>query len=333
MRFIGPILSRAPTFTTQQAAAIAQQQFDLVSIAEELPSERDQNFVLTTETGDKFILKIANATEQRSLLEAQNDAMTHLASRVSFCPRVVPSRSGQAIAQIRTATAQHYVRLVTYLRGVPLAEAEQTPRLLFNLGRRLGELSRAMSDFDHLEFHRDFHWDLANAQRVIDEYEPLITEKELRDQIGKCRSTFDSGVELPFKVIHGDANDYNVLVHHDDVVGLIDFGDMIYSFRAGELAIALAYVVLDKSDPLMNAKAVVAGYRSGFELNREEIESLWPLMLMRLCMSICLAAYQRQQKPDNPYLDVSQSAIRRSFPGLAAIDSGLASKEFQAIAL
>jgi Ser/Thr protein kinase RdoA (MazF antagonist) len=328
MGLIGPILSRAPTFTAQQAEGIAQQQYDLISVAQELPSERDQNFLLTTPTGDKFILKIANATEKLSLLVAQNEAMTHLASRVSYCPRLVLSRSDQAVAQIRAATAQHYVRVVTYLPGLPLAEAEQTPRLLFNLGRRLGEFSRAMSDFDHVEFHRDFHWDLALGKQVIDEYGPLVTENEVRDQIARCRAIFDSSLELPLKVIHGDANDYNVLVQHDDVVGLIDFGDMIHSFRAGELAIALAYVVLDKEDPLINAKAVVAGYRGELELNREEIEWLWPLMLMRLCMSICLAAYQCKQKPENAYLDVSQRAIRNSLPGLIAIDPGLVAKTF-----
>src|SRR5262249_40875266 len=131
MGLIGPILFHAPSFSPEQASAIARERYNLIAIAEELPSERDQNFLLKTINGDKFILKIANATEQRSLLEAQNDAMTHLASRLSLSSRVVLTQSGEAISIISTPTAEHYVRLITYIEGVPLAEVDQTPRLLF----------------------------------------------------------------------------------------------------------------------------------------------------------------------------------------------------------
>ena len=325
MELIGPMLDQAPTFTSEEALTVAKERYDLDCTAKELPSERDQNFLLTTESGEEFILKIANGLEQRQLLEAQNDAMTHLASRLSFCPRVILSQCGEALVKVETSTSEHFVRLVTFINGEPLAEVEPTPRLLFNFGRRLGEFSRAISDFDHPAFHRDFHWDLVNGRKVIDEYSPLITDKELRAQVEECRT---ADLDIPFTVIQGDANDYNVLVQNQDVTGLIDFGDMIYSYRAGELAIALAYIVLGKAEPLESARAVVAGYFSEFELNEDEIESLWSLMLLRLGMSICLAAHQRQQKPDNEYLDVSQNAIRAGLPRLLAIDSSLAAKTF-----
>ncbi len=321
----GRILHHAPSFTVEEASRIAHDQYDLIGIAAELPSERDQNFLLTTHKGEKFILKIANATDERLLLEAQNGAMTHLASRISFCPRVILNEAGESLLQVQSSTSEHFVRLVSFIPGLPLAEVEPTPQLLFNFGRRLGEFSRAISDFDHPAFHRDFHWDLVNGRKVIDEYSPLITDKELRAQVEECRT---ADLDIPFTVIHGDANDYNVLVQNQDVTGLIDFGDMIYSYRAGELAIALAYIVLGKAEPLESARAVVAGYFSEFELNEDEIESLWSLMLLRLGMSICLAAHQRQQKPDNEYLDVSQNAIRAGLPRLLAIDSSLAAKTF-----
>ena len=323
-----PILHYAPTFTVEEASRIAQDQYDLIGIAAELPSERDQNFLLTTDSDETFILKIANATEQRLLLKAQNDVMTHLASRISFCPRLILNVTGESLSQIRGSTSEHFVRLVTFIPGLPLAEVEPSPQLLFNFGRRLGEFSRAISDFDHPAFHRDFHWDLVNGGRIIDEYSPLITDKDLRALVEDYRRTVVSDLNIPFTVIHGDANDYNVLVQNQDVVGLIDFGDMIYSYRAGELAIALAYIVLGKADPLESARPVVAGYFSEFKLNKDEIASLWSLMLLRLCMSICLAAHQRQQKPDNEYLDVSQDAIRMSLPRLLSIDSSLAMQTF-----
>ena len=328
MGLLGPILQNAPIFTDQKASAIAQDHYALSCTAEELPSERDQNFLLTTHNGEKFILKISNATEQRSLLEAQNDAMTHLASRISFCPRVIFNEAGKSLCQIQSHTGQHFVRLVTFIPGVPLAKAELTPRLLLNFGKRLGEFSRSIAGFDHPALHRNFHWDLTNSQDVIDEYVPLVANEELREQVEKCRSVFDSNLDLPSTIIHGDANNYNVLIRGEDVVGLIDFGDMVYSLRVGDLAIALAYVVLDTTDPMLSAKPVVAGYLSEVELNKDEIEMVWPLMLTRLAMSICIAAHQLTQKPENEYLDISQRAIRNSLPRLLAIDPSSAAETF-----
>ncbi len=121
-------------------------------------------------------------------------------------------------------------------------------------------------------------------------------------------------------MIHGDPNDYNVLVDpgHTQVVGLLDFGDMVYSYTVGNLAIAIAYVVLDKADPRAAADEVVEGYRSAFPLLENELEAVWRLVLMRLCMSICLAAYQQQQRPENEYLQISQRLIEQNLPRLFA---------------
>ena len=270
--------------------------------ARQLPSERDQNFLLTDESGRQFVLKIANASESRSFLEAQNAVMDYLSERVPFCQRV--------IGEI-TEFEGHFVRLVTYLPGVPLAEIKpHTPGLLRDLGQKLGQLSRALADFDHPAAHRDFHWDLANGNRVVNEYAPLIEDAHLRELVLKCR--FEPEIELRRSVIHGDANDYNVLVDPDSmtVSGLIDFGDMVYSYTVGDLAIALAYVLLGRGDP----RDVIAGYKSEFGLLEEEREALRPLVRLRLAMSVCIAAYQQRQQPENEYLGISQRAIEKALP-------------------
>src|SRR6185369_7545509 len=128
MGLIGSILQNTPAFMDKQASAVAEEQFGLVSAAEELPSERDQNFLLTAHSGETFILKIANAAEQRLLLEAQNAAMNHLTSRLSFCPRVILSKHGNALVQVKASTSEHFVRLVTFIPGLLLAEVEPAPQ-------------------------------------------------------------------------------------------------------------------------------------------------------------------------------------------------------------
>lgn len=303
------LLRHTPVFDVESASRIAEELFGVRARASVLPSERDQNFLLDA-AGERFVLKIANAMESRVLLEAQNAVLEHLGTRISFCPRVVPALNGELIS----TEADHLVRLVTYLQGMPLAKATHTPELLGDFGRKLGQLDRALADFDHRAVHRDFHWDLANGNRVIDEHAGLIEDSSLRELVFESR--FEVTLDLRRSVIHGDANDYNVLVDADRVTGLIDFGDIVYSWTVGNLAVALAYVVLGKKDIAAAAAHVIDGYTKEFPLTVEERGVLWPLVRLRLAMSVCLAAHQLQQRPDNEYLRISQRAIVETLPKL-----------------
>ena len=83
------ILDHAPTFTLEDASQIVQKFYDLYATAIALPSERDQNFLLETENGERFVLKIANATEERAMLETQNRVMEHLSKHIPFCQNVI----------------------------------------------------------------------------------------------------------------------------------------------------------------------------------------------------------------------------------------------------
>src|ERR1044071_1390958 len=112
------LLEHTPVFDVDTAAAIAGEHFGIRARAHALPSERDQNFLLTNEAGEKFVLKIANALESRPFLEAQNSVLKHLERQVSICQKLVLATSGEEIVSVKS----HFVRMVHYLPGVPLAE-------------------------------------------------------------------------------------------------------------------------------------------------------------------------------------------------------------------
>src|SRR5512139_2608010 len=95
------LLHHAPRLDVAAAETLARELYGLAGIASPLPSERDQNFLMTVSGGRRFVLKIANATEDYALLDAQNGAMAHVASRAPICPAVVPTRTGELIAQHR----------------------------------------------------------------------------------------------------------------------------------------------------------------------------------------------------------------------------------------
>ncbi len=337
-------VNQAPVCGTETATQLALEIYGLRASASPLPSERDQNFLLRTESGEKFVLKLANALEDRSFLEAQNLALQHVARGLSFCPRVVPSTSGELITEIQTeADTKHLVRLLTWLPGVPLGTLRRrSPELLVDLGRKLGQLDRALETFDHPAIHRDFHWDLARGLKTFHDYENQIADAEMRALAHKIADDFENRCvpllgSLRRSAIHNDANDYNILAgggtnvydRNQSVVGLLDFGDMVHSYTTAELAVAIAYAILNEPEPLAAAACVVKGYHSEYPLHESELASLFELVCMRLCMSICIAAHQQRQRPQDDYLAISQQPIRNTLPRLLQVHPNFAEAVFR----
>jgi Ser/Thr protein kinase RdoA (MazF antagonist) len=50
----------APRFSAAEAEEVALRNFGFAAAASPLPSERDQNFLLTAASGERLVLKIAN---------------------------------------------------------------------------------------------------------------------------------------------------------------------------------------------------------------------------------------------------------------------------------
>jgi 4-aminobutyrate aminotransferase-like enzyme/Ser/Thr protein kinase RdoA (MazF antagonist) len=338
------ILDHAPSFRIDEAIQFAKQLFNLNCTAKSLPSERDQNFLLNSEKGERFVLKIANATEERTMLEAQNSVMGHVAKSISFCPHVIPTPSGGKIEIVKAADGtEHFIRLVTYLPGVPLGNVKHhSDELLYDLGCKIGQLTDALSDFDHPALHRDFHWDLASGLDIVRKNGKLIQDETLRKTVLELASDFEQNIApilpgLPLSIIHNDANDYNMIAGGEDdlytknqsIVGLIDFGDMVCSYTVGDLAVAIAYAILGKPDPLASATQIVRGYHAAHPLIENELRALFGLVCMRLCMSVCIAAEQQASQPDNAYLGISQTHIREALPKLAVIHPRFAEAVFR----
>src|SRR6476659_5354370 len=95
----------APALSAPEAAELARRLYGVDGEASPLPSERDQNFRLQTAAGDAFVLKIANAADDRALLEAQNAALAHVSRRTTLCPMVVPVLDGGLIGRIDVGPA------------------------------------------------------------------------------------------------------------------------------------------------------------------------------------------------------------------------------------
>ncbi len=318
-------VDKTPVFEEADAVRIARKKYGISVSASPLPSERDQNFYLRSTSGEQYVLKIANALERKGVLEFQNSVMDHLIKKSGreLCPRALTDISGRTISTVEdSAGFVHFVRLVTYIEGTTLARVNpQTPELLFDFGRFIGQLVLTSRSLRKKDFQENLIWNLKNGPATVRFYMRHIPDRKARVLLKYYLSQFEKTASpllpsLAQGIIHNDANDYNVIISFPDsspdsfgkrsVAGIIDFGDTVYSYELAELAVALAYVMLKKKDPLRAASPVVAGYNSLIPLKNEELRILFYLSALRLCLSVAISACQKKLRPGDNYLTISE---------------------------
>jgi 4-aminobutyrate aminotransferase-like enzyme/Ser/Thr protein kinase RdoA (MazF antagonist) len=331
-----------PAFTEAEAERLAHEWYGLRTTAHSLPSERDRNFLLTAESGERFVLKIANATEREETLDLQNRALEHLAATAPglALPRLLRTSAGDVMPRVSApGGAAHFLRLLSYVPGKLLAECSpHTPELLRSLGAALGTIDRALETFDHPAAARELKWDLERAA-WIREYLRYVTDSVRRGRIERILERYEREIApalagLRHSVIYNDANDYNVIVGPGDawtrrVAGVVDFGDMLRTVTLGELAVGAAYAMLGKPDPIAAAAHVVAGYHAEFPLTEEELRLLFPLIETRLAVSVVNSAYQRASMPENEYLTISEAPVWQLIERLSSISPSYAHYAFR----
>ena len=306
-----------PQFDEKAAVEIAAKYYGLDVEVKSLPGDIDKNFLLTTKPDRslrpvRFVLKIHSPETPHEEIEFQNAALRHL-KNFKGVPHVIPNKDGE---ELFTYADKYLVRMLSYLEGTLFADTPvRTPNILRQLGAFMAQVDLALAGFEHPAMKRDkFLWDLVRADEVI---EPRLSS--LRDSfIVEAISPTDEGIasvarlprndavrqvlerftrrvkpalqDLRWQVIHNDANDYNLLLNDGVVMGLLDFGDMLYAPRVVEVAIAAAYALLGTENPLESAAHVVAGYHSVSALTATELSLLYDLICARLAVSVAISS-------------------------------------------
>jgi len=322
-----------------QAESLTLELYGLRVTASPLPSERDQNFLLQAGGEPALILKVANANEDPAFLAAVHRAMEAVASHSALTPQVVPTRDGRSLATaVGPDGVERMAWAISVVPGVPLGTVSHRPMALWgDVGRAVAHLTRGLAGFDDPALHRDFAWQLTTGRAVVARNRRLIRDADLGTAIDRLMAAYDrhtAGLlpRLRQGAVHNDLNDYNLLVggspgpfeRFTRVTGIIDFGDMVHGPVVGDLAVAAAYPLLDAPDPLTVLAELVRGYHAAWSMTGDEMEALWGLAMLRLCLSVAMAAEQQARDPGNSYLGISQEPIRRTLPRLAVIPFGLA---------
>ena len=295
-----------PSFSNDEAITLLKDKFDISGTLERLPSDRDQVFHVQGDA-DSYILKIYNSAEKTSVIELQDAAATHIMKNDKSL--LVP-KSLQKPRFIKKQDVPYYLRLMPYYAGSFLNEKNLQTSDYFALGEFIGRLTKALEQFSHEGANRSFLWDSARTD-LIKGYLSYVSSKNDRDILNYFLHDFEINAQpvlsgLKRSVIHNDANDNNIILDdNNNITGIIDLGDMVFSNRCVEIATCMAYVAILEDSTYESLQSLLMGYLSLIDLNKKEIHCILHIMCNRLCISVIMASWRRTLYPDNDYLTIS----------------------------
>lgn len=281
---------------------------------ERLPGEADETIRVQTATGHLVVKRCS--VEQRGDVDAQVLALDRLrAALPAATPLVLRTRTGAATV----TTGDTLLRVLTWVPGQSWRQLATPPaRLLTELGELAAATLQALSDLPPDPFRRTHPWDLRHCADTVaaalssfdDPDAALLTRvsEHAQTQLDRLAG------QLPCAVTHHDLNDHNVLVSRDAdgcwrISGLVDVGDVVYTHRICELAIAAAYAMLRTPDPIGAAVQVVAGFHRRLPLNRDELAVVLPLAIGRLAVN---AAVWTRRRGDGVTPDYAETRMRHT---------------------
>ena len=234
---------------------------------------------------------------------------------IQSCSRVksitINSFNQDDIKSIKKDGIVYFIRLLKFIDGKFLKDIVLNDNSYFKLGEFLGRLDISLDQVEHKFKNSNFHWDVRAIDLTKSRVKFIDNEND-KKTIGYFIDAYKSNVEindlnLKMMFIHNDGNNQNILVDSNGIFnGIIDFGDMVYSYRAAEPAICMAYVALGKDEPHIAMANILKGYHSKFPLKNIELEAVTYISFIRLCISVTMAAWRTKLFPTNKYLLISQ---------------------------
>jgi hydroxylysine kinase len=295
------------------ALAIAGEWFGVeATTAERLNTERDDSFRLSSPHRGDVVLKVAHPADSRAAIELQLGALEHARQADPSLPlqRIVPPTGGGLSLSLPDGRV---ARMLEWLPGELLLDTTTGPRELDALGDALGRLSRALSTFPDEGARHLSAWDLATVPRLATLLALMPTESAAAAVERFTTRVVPRLGELPMQVIHNDFNPGNVLVDPaapDYVTGILDFGDVTYSLRVADLAIALSYQLSPLRHTWFDLAPMIAGFERHVPLTDAEHEVLGDLVAGRFAQRILVNGWLERNGQDRAsQYDANVSAL------------------------
>ena len=298
-----------PHFSANDFSRLAQDHFRLVGTLSPLCSERDQNMLLREADGSGWVLKIANANEDATLIDAQIAALKHIETTAPDLPvpRIHEAENGSSAVTIKGSDGRlHRFYAVSYLEGDIAGCLALGPRDYRRIGAGIAHLGRALRGFAHPAITgRQLSWDVREAAVCLTQvaHLPETTPKaavtaHLRHFLTDTLPRFAA---LRAQTIHGDVHGHNLIFGPvNAIAGFIDFGDLLHAPLVFDLGCALGDFITRAADAQVIMEALVSGYNEVTPLEEAEIDVLYDVMLARQAMGMVINAYRLAITPEAP---------------------------------
>jgi Ser/Thr protein kinase RdoA (MazF antagonist) len=295
-----------------EAISIARIGFGVeASSAERLDTERDDSFRVATTLGDR-VLKVAHPADNTSVIGLQLRAL-------QFAARADPSLPLQRIVRTSFGGPLHILPngrvawMFEWMPGTLLLDAPASAHDLDALGTALGRLSKSLRKFEAADALRLSAWDLQTVPRLATLLD-IFPNDAVAGALARFRAHVDPQLgELPMQVIHNDFNPGNVLVDpggDEFVVGILDFGDVVYSLRVADLAIALCYQISPLHHAYRDLGAMIDAFDRQVRLTEAEHAVLPDLVAARFAQRILINQWLDRHDPGHDGLhDANASAL------------------------
>lgn len=303
-----------PLIKHETAHEFLYKNYGISGSIDKLTSDRDLNFKVTSNE-ENFVMKIANSSEDKNILEMQNMALKHISSKNANIevPTPLMSKQKKDIMIFEYNNKKYFVRLLTYIEGDFLKDVTLNKKMMSSVGEFLGKLDRSLENFNHNASKREFIWDAAQIDTLN---QHLVHSKTDESLIKFFINTYKDKVcpylnKLPKSIIHNDGNDHNVIIDpKGKIKSIIDFGDMTFTLRALEPAVCMAYTAMNQENPFELIASTLKGYNSVQPLSMYELESVMYLMCLRMCVTINMSVYRKNLFPGNDYISISENNAR-----------------------
>lgn len=324
------LVCERPSFDLGEIRRMVSDSYGIEGDYHPLHGERDQNFRISVNGDDRFVLKISNLIEKSELIDFQLSALEHIALQnpALAVPRPVTNKQGLKYSGVTFSNGQtHLVRMLHFVPGIPLSEvtSQYSATLGRDIGKTMASLDIALRGFFHPAARHDHPWDLGRGSRLVPFTQHIkdgAGQKMVRGVLYDAAQSVEPALlKLRRQVIHQDAHEGNILVSQSDpshVTGFIDFGDLLYGTLAAEVALACMSTMHLPQDTLDAFCDTAAAFDEALPLSEDEIDLVYDLISIRHAMIATVFATRVANGQGSPeHLEALSGYIER----LAGIQS------------
>lgn len=295
-----------------------------------LATEKDDTFRVDASDGRRYVLKVANPSEDQREIDLQIKLLLHVATTDPSIPipTLIHNVHGQTSFTAIDRSGQHRsLRLMSYLEGTPLDSTVSNAQERFLVGQVLARLRYATADFNHPSDSRLLAWDvkhLANLRPLLQRVEDPARRHMLTQGMDRFARIQDRLFTLRTQVLHNDFSKSNIVVDHSHpefVTGIIDFGDAVRTAVAIDVSTALLNQLPRNAagqpvdDLFTDARDVLRGYLSVAELLEIELQLIPHLIMGRIVARALITLWRAKLFPEN-----STYILRNTEQGWAQLD-------------